>query len=221
MNLGIIADTHEPFSHPKYFDFCYDTFKKYKVKRVFHVGDLADFHAISRHPHNPDGFSPKDELDETIKKLQKWYKAFPKCSVCIGNHDERIEKAAWQYGLSSHYFKNFRDTLRFPKGWEYGFDHYIYGIRIFHGMGYSGKIAHSQAAMNNHCSVIMGHIHSNSGVEFFANERSRSFGMAVGCGIDRHSYAFNYGRDISRKPIISCGVVLEGGKIPMVVPMDL
>ena len=221
MNIGIIGDTHEPFSHKEYFDFCYDTFLKYKCKVIVHIGDVADFHAISRHPHNPDGFSPKEELDETIKKLKIWYTAFPKCLVCVGNHDERIEKAAWQYGLSLHYFKTLTNILQFPKGWEYAFDHYAHGVRFFHGIGYSGDQGHVKAARNNQCSVVIGHIHSVSGAQFLVNERTRSFGMAVGCGIDRHSYAFNYGRDFAKKPIISCGVVLDNGKIPIVVPMDI
>src|SRR5882672_3904939 len=37
--VGIIGDTHEPFTHKQYLDFCYDTFNKHKVNRLIHIGD--------------------------------------------------------------------------------------------------------------------------------------------------------------------------------------
>jgi hypothetical protein len=44
--------------------------------------------------------------------------------------------------------------------------------------------------------------------------------MQVGCGIDRDSHAMAYGR-VYKKPVISCGVVLENGTFPIVIPMNL
>ncbi len=220
-NIGIIPDTHIPFEHKNSLDFCYETFKKYKCNKIIHIGDVLDFHSISNHDHNPDGFSPKQEMDEAKKHLEKWYKAFPKVDVCIGNHDERVERACWKYGLSAHYFKDLKDIIGFPKKWNYTFDSYTFGIRFFHGMGYGGDFAHAKAVKENQCSIVMGHLHSNAGVMWTANERNRCFGLAVGCLIDRSSYAFKYGRDFRKKPIIGCGVVLDNGKYPMFIPMDL
>jgi len=217
----IIGDTHLPFEHRKYLEFVVDVKKRYHCSLIYHIGDLCDFHAISRHPHNPDGFSPILELKETNRKLKAWYRAFPKCRVCIGNHDERLEKAAWNFGLSSHYMRSLPEIFEFPKGWEYDIDHWVYGVRIFHGMGYGGKYAHVNAVIENQCSIVIGHLHSNAGTWFTANERNCNFGLAVGCGIDRSSYAFQYGRDMRRKPILGCGVVLENGKDALFVPMKL
>lgn len=188
---------------------------------IYHIGDVVDHHAISAHDHNPDGFSPYNELHTCIKRLKSWYKAFPKVKACIGNHDERIERAAWKYGLSSSYFKSFRDIYEFPKGWEYSFDYYIYGIRIFHGMGYGGKYAHVTAAIENQQSIVMGHLHSNAGTWWSANEHNILFGLAVGCGIDRNTYAFRYGRDFRRKPILGAGVILDSGSRALFVPMRM
>jgi hypothetical protein len=182
---------------------------------------LVDFHSISVYAHNPDGFSPFNEHAETVKILGGWFKAFPDCSVCIGNHDERLEKAAWRHGLSSKYFKSFREVFEFPSGWKYEFDFYRFGVRIFHGMGYSGKYAHINACVENGQSVVMGHLHANAGVMWTANETSLNFGLAVGCGIDRHAYAFNYGRDLRRKPILGCGVVTDSGRNAQFVPMEM
>lgn len=189
---------------------------------IIHIGDLVDFHAISAHwDADPDGYSPFNELQETIKRLKLWYKAFPKCHVIIGNHDERLERAAIKYGLSQAFFRPYTQLFDFPKGWDYQFDFYAFAIRFFHGMGYSGKFPHLNAVAEQGQSVVMGHIHTVCGIGWNCNEHSSHFGMASGCGIDRHNYAFRYGRDFRRKPILGCGVILEGGKLPISITMKL
>lgn len=139
-NIGIIADTHEPFAHRKYLDFCVQTFKEWKCTEYIHIGDLVDNHAISASwDADPDGFSPFNEHREALIRLRKWYKAFPSCTVLIGNHDERIERAAMKYGLSSAYFRDFKELWEFPKKshskWDYVFDTFRYGVRFFSWYG--------------------------------------------------------------------------------------
>ena len=55
-NVLVIGDTHEPFCHPKYRDFCYEVGNKFQCAEVVHIGDEVDGHAISYHESNPDGF---------------------------------------------------------------------------------------------------------------------------------------------------------------------
>ena len=45
------------------------------------------------------------------------------------------------------------------------------------------------------------------------------WGLAVGCGVDQRSMAFAYGKHFAKKPVIGCGVVIDG--VPHAVPMDL
>ena len=45
--------------------------------------------------------------------------------------------------------------------------------------------------------------------------------MNVGCGIDATKYAFEYAKHNSKKQIIGCGVVLDNGRLPILVPMEL
>ena len=45
---------------------------------------------------------------------------------------------------------------------------------------------------------------------YFANEDAMIFGMSVGCGVDRHTAAMDYGIKFTSKPIIGCGVVIDG-----------
>ena len=61
-NVLIIADTHCPWEHPGYLDFCNDIKKRVKCTQVVHIGDLVDNHSISYHEHDPDGWSPADEM---------------------------------------------------------------------------------------------------------------------------------------------------------------
>ena len=42
--------------------------------------------------------------------------------------------------------------------------------------------------------------------------------MQVGCGVDRRSYAMAYAKHFAKSYKLSCGVVLENGTLPMVIP---
>ena len=44
--------------------------------------------------------------------------------------------------------------------------------------------------------------------------------MNVGCGIDAKAYAFNYGKDSRKKPILSCGVVIDGKPYLEIMTLD-
>ena len=68
-------------------------------------------------------------------------------------------------------------------------------------------------------SVVMGHVHSVAGVKFGAGPLERWFGMDVGCLIDRKAWQFAYGKHMPKKPILGCGVVIDG--TPYYEPMPL
>jgi predicted phosphodiesterase len=219
----VISDTHLPYEHPNYLDFCKWIHKTFKCTDVVHIGDLVDFHSISYHEHDPDGWSPDDEMSETDSHLSKWFKAFPNVKLCRGNHDRLVDRKSKTVGLPSRVFKSFRDIWRLPKGWVDEFTFCIDNVKYLHGTGYSGDFAHLKAAHDNRMSVVMGHLHSSCGIEYSANEEDCVFGMNVGCGIDRHALAFEYGRDFKKKPVLSCGIVeyTKHGPNPRIFKMDL
>lgn len=221
-NYLFIGDTHLPFVHDGYLEFVQGVAEKYQVHEdnVYHVGDFTDNHAISFHTHDPDGLSSGDELDALKESAQPWFDAFPKMKVCIGNHDALPQRQAEKLGLSSRWVRTIMEVLDAPEGWEYEREFWIGDTKVIHGTGFSGMYPHANAARNHMTNVIMGHAHSVAGIHSVATERSLVWGMAVGCGIDRHSYAFNYARNLARKPVISCGV-LVGGKTPVLEFMEL
>ena len=219
-HILIIGDTHIPFELPNYLDFCLEIKERVKCGTVVHIGDLVDNHAISYHEHDPNGKSPKDEMEEADRCLEKWFKAFPKLCLCRANHD-LVDRKAKTVGLPERVFKSFAEMWRLPKGWKNDFSFEIDGVIYEHGTGYSGDNAHMKAAYNNRQPTVIGHTHSQGAIGYLANEKDCIFGMNVGCGINRHTYAFEYGRNFKKKPIISCGVVTDNGHFAQVFPMSL
>jgi predicted phosphodiesterase len=219
----IIGDTHIPYEIKGYLEFCKRIESDLKCTEVVHIGDLVDNHAISYHEHDPDEKSPADEMYLADQRLKKWFKAFPKVKLCLGNHDRLVDRKGKTSGLPQRVFQPFRKIWELPNGWTDDFEFIIGGVKYLHGTGYSGNMAHIQAAYDNRMSCVIGHLHSVSGVEYLANSKDIIFGLSVGCGIDRKARAFEYGREHKRKPILSCGVVeyTPHGINARVFPMEL
>jgi len=220
-NVLVIGDTHMPFEHRDYLTFCRATQKKYNCGTVVHIGDLVDNHSISYHEHDPNGWSPIEEMEETDKRLKYWFKEFPNMYLCRGNHDSLVDRKGKTSGLPLRAFKEFKEIWKLPPGWKDVFEIEIDGVLYKHGTGFSGQYAHLQAAFHARQSTVIGHLHSIAGVEWIANSKDCIFGLSVGCGIDRKKYSFAYGKDFKKKPILGCGVVMESGKYAQFIPMDL
>ena len=202
----IIADTHIPFEHKDYLAFCKRIHKSFKCSRVIHIGDLVDNHAISYHEHCPDGYSPANEMKKAKKHLIPWFEAFPEVYLCRGNHDILVDRKRKTAGLPAEAFKPFREIWNLPEGWKDEFSFTFNNVCYQHS-GSGGKYGHVTTAYNNRMSTVIGHLHSVAGVEYVANEKEVIFGMCVGCGLDRKKYAFDYGRQFLRKPVLGCGLV--------------
>jgi len=195
-----IADTQNPFEHRDYLDFLKAVAKKYKVNEVVHVGDEVDSHALGDWDKDPDGMSAGDELKAAIISLKAYYKAFPRALVCTSNHTDRIFKRAFKAGIPMAYLRGYQEFLEAPKGWKWADRWEIDGVVYEHGLGYSGAMGAMKAAMDNMKPTVIGHLHSDAGIHYWANSDKLVFGMNVGSGIDRHQYAFKYGRSIRRSP---------------------
>lgn len=209
MKIGIIGDIHAPFTHPLYMDFCADTFSSWGANVVHGIGDIVDAHALSFWDHDPNGLSAESEAEAAALDVADWYKMFPALTVSIGNHDERQFRVAKHAGLPDRFIRPYADVWRTPK-WDWQFSHEFDGVLFEHGTGSSGKDAAMNRAIQKRISVVMGHVHSYAGVKFHANERSRVFGMNVGCGIDVDSYAAAYGKNFPIRPVLGCGVLIDG-----------
>ena len=209
MRVGSVGDPHCPFTHPMYRRFCADTFQKNKVDRVHIAGDIVDLHALSFWDHDPNGMSASCEQKSAQRIVRKWYKLWPDATVSIGNHDSRNFRVARKAGLPDSYLKGYREVWDTPK-WKWDFEFKIDGVLYTHGTGVSGKDAALNLAIQRRMSVVIGHIHSWAGVKWHANTDNVIFGMNCGCGIDCKAYAFAYGKDFPVRPILGCGIVIDG-----------
>lgn len=209
MKIGIVGDLHLPFVHPMYRRFCMDTFSKWQVNHVHFIGDIVDGHALSFWDHNPNGRSAEDEATQAKRGVSSWQRTFPGSSVSIGNHDERHFRLARKHGLPDRFLRSYSEVWRTPK-WDWRMSHKFDGVLFEHGTGTSGKDAAINRAMQKRLSVVMGHVHCFAGVKWHANEYDIIFGLNVGCGIDCRAYAFDYGKSFPIRPVLGCGIVIDG-----------
>jgi predicted phosphodiesterase len=219
-NTIIIGDLHLPFEIEGYLEFCREMQEKYNCGTVVHIGDLIDNHAASYHEKDPDGKSIGDEYKQALIKAKDWYSVFPNVKICIGNHDKLPFRKAFTAGLPKNWLKSYQEMFESPSTWEWDFVHTVNGVMYQHGTGLSGEMAAINAARENRQSTVIGHLHTVCNTRYLASYKDLIFGMSVGCGIDHSKYAFAYGRENTRKPVIACGVVLDG-KLPINIPMSL
>ena len=219
-NVLVIGDPHEPFTKEGYLEFCRKIQEEYDCGTVIHIGDAVDNHAVSYHEKDPEGMSAGDEFNLAIERMKRWYYTFPNVKVCIGNHDALPFRKAFSAGLPKTWLKTYQELLQSPPTWEWDFVHQVNGVIYQHGTGLSGEMAAINAARENRQSTVIGHLHTVMNTRFLASYKDLIFGVTVGCGIDHEKYAFAYGKQNTRKPVVACAVILDG-KLPINIPMPI
>lgn len=200
----VIGDLHEPFCLNGYLKHCKETYAKYNCNKVIFIGDVIDNHYSSYHETDADGLGGGTELELAIKKLKKWYKAFPDADVTIGNHDRIIMRKAQTSAVPKKWIKSYKDVLEVPK-WNF-VDRVVYdNVQYIHGEAGTARTKCRADMM----STVQGHLHTQCYTEWYVGAKFRVFGMQVGCGIDNDAYAMAYAKR-GKKPAISCGVVING-----------
>lgn len=205
----VVGDVHEPVSHPGYLRFVQDLRDAHKCNQTILIGDVVDWHAVSFHAHHPDAAGPSDEYSLALEGVQKWCKAFPKATVCIGNHDERLIRLAETVNIPAKFLRDYKDIWNTPK-WEWVHDQVTDEVYYFHGTGAGGVHPAFNTMQKQLMSVVQGHIHSAAGIKWRANPNRRVFGMDTGCGVDDRAVAFAYGRNSRIRSMLSAGIVIDG-----------
>ena len=214
MRVLVIGDLHSPFTLKGYLRHCKKLKKQINPRKIVFIGDIIDSHYSSYHETDPDGMSAGDELKLAIKKLKPWYRTFPEAIVTIGNHDRIIARKAMSAGLSTKWLRDINEVLEVP-GWRFTESTRIDNVRYCHGDGRKAI----QRAVKDMESVVQGHYHSECYVQWHTGAHAKVFGMQIGNGIDKDSYAMAYGKH-GPHPAIACGVVING-KIATNYLMDL
>ena len=214
-NVLVIGDLHEPFCLEDYLTFCREQQEKFNCGKVIFIGDVIDNHASSYHESSTEASGADTELDHAIRKIQDWYKVFPVATVLIGNHDRMAYRKAQTGGVAKKWVRNYDEVLGTP-GWIFTEEVIIDNVCYNHGEGGTARKKMKDESM----SMVQGHLHSQAYVEWSVGSKFRIFGLQVGCGVDRRSYAMSYGKNF-KKPVVSCGVVLNKGTLPILIPMDI
>lgn len=215
-NILVIGDLHEPFCLDGYLEHCIETYTKYNCNKVVFIGDVIDNHYSSYHETDSNGMGGSDELEFAIKKIAKWYEAFPEADVTIGNHDRIIMRKAQTSAIPSKWIKQYKEVLETPN-WNFTEEVVYSGVRYVHG-DKSSKAR--TAAKRDMMSTVTGHFHTDLYVDWMFGKTRAIFAMGVGCGINSKSYAMGYMQG-GKKEAVACGVVLNNGLTPITIPMEL
>jgi hypothetical protein len=205
-----------------YAEWCADVFDLWQCERIIHIGDLADFHAASFHDSEIGFFDVVSEMDAAREQIQHMQDVFgPDVEVLQGNHDANLGRKMKAAGLDPSLLRKPADIWgvdwRFHRRYEkLMIDDVIY----MHGdQGKGGKAPALAKAEGEWMSVVCGHHHSAAGVWYGCNANTRYFGMNVGCGVDHRHAVMAYGATFAAKPMLGCGVVIDG--VPYFEPMPL
>ena len=204
-NVLVVGDLHEPFCKDGYLEFCQEQYDTWNCTDVIFIGDIIDNHYTSFHEIDIEAeYTGKQELEYAIKKIARWYKAFPKASVIVGNHDRMIMRKAQTSLIPSKWIKSYKEVLEVPN-WEFVDRLVVDGVQYIHGEAGTSRTKCRADMMN----TVQGHLHTQCYIEHYVGQNFRVFGMQVGCGIDHDTYAMAYAKR-GKKPSIACGVVLSG-----------
>ena len=216
-NVLVIGDLHEPFSLDKYLEFCISKYDEFDCTEVVFIGDIIDNHYSSYHETSADGMGGADELELAIKRIARWYNVFHKkgTKVIIGNHDRLIMRKAQTSAIPSKWIKSYKDVLEVPE-WNFVERYEKNNVQFIHGEGGQAFNKCRADLMN----TVQGHLHTLAGCQHFVGRKFRVFGLQVGCGIDFDQYSFAYAK-AGKKPAIGCAVVLNNGKLPLNLLMEL
>ena len=218
--IGIIGDSHLPYELDGYMEFCADTFDAWDVDTIVHIGDFIDHHSLSFHDSEPTLHDVNGEYYSVLEKAQAWYDMFPNVTLVEGNHDIIPKRHMRKLGMEPRIFlKPIEELYNMPEGWKVVDEVEIDGVLFHHGHTASGVNGFRQDAEKRMRPTVTGHNHSNFGVSYTATDQELVWGLAVGCGVDHKHLAFAYGKHFAKKPVIGCGVVIDG--IPYAEPMNL
>lgn len=216
-NVIFLADLHAPHILDGYLEWCKELQEKYNCGTVIMAGDIIDSGAWNYHEKNPDLPGVKDELYAAKKQLKKVFEMFPEAISLFGNHDLLISRKLKTAGLSQSFMKDFGEILEAPKAWKFVHEYKKDNVLYKHGaVGDAFK-----AATESRISTCQGHFHAKSFVQWSVSEKDAIFGLQVGGGFDRDQMAFDYAKPFHKKPIISCGLILDKGTTPIVKIMPL
>lgn len=164
MKIAVIPDTHCPFHDTKSLALAIKVIKAFKPQILVHMGDLADFKAVSRYDKNPyTDRSFKHELAIVRQVRKRLDDLAPRKIFLCGNHEQRLENYLLQKAPALADYISIDQAIQLSEnGWEY----YPYQevvtigkLNFVHDLGFSGKYSLSQTMDAFPGNIIIAHTH--------------------------------------------------------------
>lgn len=214
-----------PFEHARAFEFCRYLKRHFKIpsENVYGIGDETDQYWGSQ--WNKDinaGHTALSEIKETKERLKPWFAEFPILKLCISNHGLRWQRKFLESEIPEVMMRRYEEILGCPSTWVWSKRWEVSAkkqIVFEHGDRFGGQYPHIQAALNKGKCCVIGHHHSVAGVHWVKTEGFDIWGMCSGSLIDFEQYAFHYAREAKRVPQIGTSIILDGGNLPLWIPL--
>ena len=214
----VISDTQAPFHHPDTIPFLSEIKKQFKPTFILHIGDLGDFHSLNFHGVNPNLPSAHEELVQLRGFVKNLAKLFPCVTIVDSNHDALPKRKAHSVGIPDAMLKDERGILQAPLTWKF-----LTELVLKLPNGLLCKFKHNYGSnllldsIKQGMSLVCGHLHSKSSIQWWQNDNGINFAVQTGCLINDLHPAFNYNKNQSIRPVLSA-TIIKGG-IPINIPM--
>ena len=207
----VISDLHAPYQDPDALEFLQMLKDRYDFTRIISVGDEQDVSAASFHETNVDMLSAGHELLEAQKVLKELEKMFPEMDIMSSNHGDLFYRKAKAHGIPLHVIKPYNEVLGVGKGWKWHNDLIVElptgeDVYFCHGKSQNGLKLSQNMSMN----CVQGHYHNSFNIQYWSSPRALHWSMQVGCLIDDKSLAMSYNKLTVNRPILGCGVIIDG-----------
>ena len=207
----VISDLHAPYHDPDAIQFLSMLHDRYDFTRIISVGDEQDISAASFHDANVDMLSAGHELAAAQKVLQELESIFPRMDIMSSNHGDLYYRRAKHHGIPLHVIKSYNDVLGVGNGWQWHTDLIVRlptdeDVYFCHGKSQNGLKLSQNMSMN----CVQGHFHNSFNVQYWSSPRALYWSMQVGCLVDDKSLAMSYNKLTVNRPIIGCGVIIDG-----------
>lgn len=202
-NILVISDLHIPCEIENALEKCIEIRDKYKCTEIIFIGDIVDNYFLSVFQKDVNfNSNALTEIEIAKSKIKEWYKAFPKATVLIGNHDQnRLLKLAKISHIPSLWLRDLKDVLEVPN-WNFTPEYESNGIYFNHGEVDS---ADRVALYRNQC-VVQGHRHSECYINYI---KQGIFAMQIGSLCDKEQTVFDYAKSQLKPWVNSIAVILD------------
>lgn len=207
----VISDLHAPYCDPYALDFLHMLKRRYDFTRVISVGDEQDISQASFHDQDVDMLSAGHELKAAQKVLQELESIYPVMDIMSSNHGDLFYRRAKHHGIPLHVIKSYNDVLGVGEGWKWHPELIVRlptdeDVYFCHGKSQNGLKLSQNMSMN----CVQGHYHNSFNLQYWSSPRALYWSMQVGCLIDDKSLAMSYNKLTVNRPILGCGVIIDG-----------